>query len=144
MLTSFFTTLFCSTPQVLCCSISQDNQMIGSGSRDGTIRLWRLQQGTQICSFNVGVDIFSVQMSPDKRTIISLADRFGARKLIMLQIVHTKVKSRTGSRCTSPLVPQGSSRPTSPLTPNMYGSGSTTPQAYNNSQTSSHNYNYNY
>lgn len=63
-----------------------------SGSRDGTIRLWQLKTGKEICSFNAGVDVFYITMSHDKGTIVALGDKFGARKLIMLQVVRSKVK----------------------------------------------------
>ena len=63
-----------------------------SGSRDGTIRLWRLRNGQEICAFNAGVDVFYITMSRDKGTIVALGDKFGARKLIMLQVVRSKVK----------------------------------------------------
>lgn len=63
-----------------------------SGSRDGTIRLWQLRNGKEVCSFNAGVDVFYITMSHDKETIVALGDKFGARKLIMLQVVRTKVK----------------------------------------------------
>lgn len=68
-----------------------------SGSRDKTIRLWRLKSGSEICSFNAGVDIFHVTMSRDKSTIVALGDKLGARKLIMLQVVRTKVRRQISS-----------------------------------------------
>ena len=88
--------------QVWCCAVSADDDMLVSGSRDGSIRLWRLQTGQHVCSFNTGHDIFSLKMSRDKRTIVALGDREGVRKLIMLRVVVTKVRSRAGSRATSP------------------------------------------
>ena len=78
--------------QVWCCAISPDNEIVVSGSRDRTVRLWRLKSGTEICSFNAGVDVFHVAMSRDKSTIVGLGDKTGARKLIMLQVVRTKVR----------------------------------------------------
>ena len=77
--------------------------MVISGSRDGTIRLWRLNTGSQLCLFNTGVDIFSVKISADKRTLVALGDKYGARKIIMLRVVHTKTKSSGVSRATSPV-----------------------------------------
>ncbi|BFZ21895.1 hypothetical protein BsWGS_24934 [Bradybaena similaris] len=78
--------------EVWCATISSDNEIIVSGSRDGTIRLWQLRNGKEICSFNAGVDVFYITMSHDKETIVALGDKFGARKLIMLQVVRSKVK----------------------------------------------------
>ncbi|KAL8566603.1 hypothetical protein ACOMHN_054825 [Nucella lapillus] len=80
------------TDEVWCCTISSDNEIVVSGSRDRTIRLWKLKDGSPICSFNAGVDIFYVTMSRDKSTIVGLGDKFGARKLVMLQVVRTKVR----------------------------------------------------
>ena len=88
--------------QVWCCTISTDDDLLVSGSRDGSIRLWRLNTGQHVCSFNTGHDIFSLRMSGDKRTIVALGDRDSVRKLIMLRVVVTKVRSQAGSRATSP------------------------------------------
>ena len=99
--------------QVWCCTISNDNDIIVSGSRDGTLRLWRLATASPICVYNTGVDVFSARMSSNKRTIVALGDKYGARKLIMLRVVVTKTRSRAPSRATSPI--HGGSRPTSPL-----------------------------
>ncbi|KAL3854443.1 hypothetical protein ACJMK2_013712 [Sinanodonta woodiana] len=78
--------------EVWCASISPDNEIIVSGSNDGTIRLWRMKNGSEMCVFNTGIDIFQVTMSHDKGTIVALGDKYGARKLIMLQVVRTKIR----------------------------------------------------
>lgn len=80
-----------------CVAISPDNEIVVSGSRDGSIRLWRLKTGSEICAFSTGVDIFYVTMSHDKGTIVALGDKFGARKLIMLQVVRTKIRRQITS-----------------------------------------------
>ncbi|XP_052079469.1 uncharacterized protein LOC127717737 isoform X2 [Mytilus californianus] len=85
------------TDEVWCSAISVDNEIIVSGSKDGTIRLWRTKNGSEICAFNTGVDVFNVTMSQDKGTIVALGDKFGARKLIMLQVVRTKIRRQTTS-----------------------------------------------
>ncbi|XP_076459006.1 uncharacterized protein LOC143292527 isoform X2 [Babylonia areolata] len=90
-------TLSGHTDEVWCCAISPDSEIIVSGSRDKTIRLWRLKNGSEICNFNAGVDIFHVTMSRDKSTIVALGDKTGARKLIMLQVVRTKVRRQVSS-----------------------------------------------
>ncbi|KAH3752072.1 hypothetical protein DPMN_186682 [Dreissena polymorpha] len=64
---------------------------------DGTIRLWLAKNGTEMCVFNCGVDIFYVTMSLDKDTIVAIGDQFLARKLIMLQVVRTKIKKNVSS-----------------------------------------------
>jgi len=56
-----------------------------------------MKNGTEMCVFNCGVDIFNVNMSHDKGTIVALGDKFGARKLIMLQVVRTKIKKIVSS-----------------------------------------------
>ena len=96
--------------QVWCCTLSNDGELVVSGSRDRTIRLWRVSDGTQAAAINAGVDVFRVLLSNDQRTIVALADRLGARKLVMLRVVRTKVRSgSSGSRTTSPPPPSSSS-----------------------------------
>lgn len=90
-------TLSGHSDEVWCSSISPDNEIVVSGSSDGTIRLWRMKNGTEMCVFNCGVDIFFVTMSHDKGTIVALGDKYGARKLIMLQVVRTKIKKIVSS-----------------------------------------------
>ncbi|WAR10900.1 PKWA-like protein [Mya arenaria] len=80
------------TDEVWCTALSSDNEIAVSGSADGTIRLWHVKNGTETCVFNCGVDIFYVTMSRDKGTIVALGDKYGARKLIMLQVVRSKIK----------------------------------------------------
>ena len=95
---------FYSNIQVWCCAIANDNEIVISGSKDCTIRLWRLEDGAMIAAINTVVDVFKVLLSNNKKTVVALADKFGARKLIMLQVVRTMVRSATGSRATSPLL----------------------------------------
>jgi WD40 repeat protein len=72
--------------QVWCAAISSDHSLVVSGSRDGTIRLWRAKGGNQISGFHAGMDIFSVQISDDKTSIVALGDKYHSRKLIILQV----------------------------------------------------------
>lgn len=44
----------------------------------------------QVTSFNATMDIFHARFSKDKKTVVALGDKFGARKLIMLQIISQK------------------------------------------------------
>ena len=76
-----------------------------SGSRDNTIRLWRLENGSPVAAINAGVDVFKVLLSNNKKTVVALADKYAARKLIMLQVVRSKTKMTVGSRPTSPWTP---------------------------------------
>jgi WD40 repeat protein len=69
------------------CAISKDGELVVSGSRDRTIRLWRVVNGSLVCTFNCNVDVFQVQMTSDKRTIVALGDRDVSRMLIMLKVV---------------------------------------------------------
>ncbi|XP_033728353.1 uncharacterized protein LOC117317613 [Pecten maximus] len=85
-------TLTGHTDEVWCTAISQDGEIVVSGSRDGSIRLWRLEDGSEICAFSTGIDVFYVTMSHDRGTIVALGDKYSARKLIMLQVVHTKIR----------------------------------------------------
>jgi len=99
--------------QVWCCTISNDNELVASGSRDRTIRLWRSTDGHQVAAINAGVDVFRVLLSNNKQTVVALADKMAARKLIMLQIVRSKTKSVSdaASRATTPAA--------TPLTPSF-------------------------
>jgi len=84
--------------------MSNDGELVVSGSRDRTIRLWRLSDGTQAAAISASWDVFRVVLSNDQRTVVALADRLGARKLLMLRVVRTKVRSASGgSRVGSPL-----------------------------------------
>jgi WD40 repeat protein len=98
------------TDEVWCCTMSNDGELIATGSRDRTIRLWRSHDGAQVAAINAGVDVFRVLLSNNKKTVVALADKSGARKLIMLQIVRSKTKSSAGSRATSPLTMTSSPR----------------------------------
>ena len=63
--------------------------MAVSGSRDHTIRMWRVSDGSAVAAIDAGVDVFRVLISNNKKTVVALADKFGARKLIMLQVPVT-------------------------------------------------------
>jgi len=96
---------------VWCCTLSNDCELVVSGSRDRTIRLWRVRDGIQAAAINAGVDVFRVLLSNDQRTIVALADRLGARKLVMLRVLRSKMRTGSGgSRATSPLLSASSQR----------------------------------
>jgi len=81
--------------------------LVVSGSRDRTIRLWRVRDGTQAAAaLDAGVDVSRVVLSGDQRTVVALADRHGTHKLVMLRTVRAGggTTSSDGSRCTSPLL----------------------------------------
>jgi WD40 repeat protein len=86
--------------KVWCCAISNDNELVVSGSRDHTIRMWRMSDGAAVAAIDAGVDIFRVLISNNKKTVVALADKFAARKLVMLQVVRSKTKSISSSRST--------------------------------------------
>jgi len=88
--------------EVWCCAITSTQDLIISGSRDNTIRLWRCKDGTEVSSFNALMDIFSLKVSLDKRVIVALGDRDHSRKLIMLQVLHSRQpKQRSHQRTGS-------------------------------------------
>ena len=99
--------------QVWCCDLSSDNEIVVSGSKDGAIRLWRLQTGAPICVYNTGADVFKIKISSDSRTVVALGDKMESRKLLMLQVVRRKTRSQVPSRATSPYA-SDASRPISP------------------------------
>lgn len=83
-----------------CCTISNDNELVVSGSRDCTIRLWRTEDGQPMAAIDAGMDVFKVLLSNNKQTIVALADRAASRKLVMLKVVRNRIKG--SSRATSP------------------------------------------
>lgn len=85
-----------------------------SGSRDQTIRLWRLDSGMLVTSIFISADVFRVLLSNDKKTIAALADQGGARKMVMLQVVRTKTNRRMGSDAES------LNSPDSPFSPGLH------------------------
>ena len=50
--------------------------------------MWRVADGTAVAAIDAGVDVFRVLISNNKKTVVALADKFAARKLIMLQVVR--------------------------------------------------------
>ncbi|ESN91770.1 hypothetical protein HELRODRAFT_96420 [Helobdella robusta] len=75
--------------EVWCCTLSPDNELVGSGSKDGTIRLWKVSDGTSVAAIDAGMTVFKVLLSNNKKTVVALADKGGARKLIMLRVVRS-------------------------------------------------------
>ncbi|KAH3752069.1 hypothetical protein DPMN_186679 [Dreissena polymorpha] len=69
-----------------CTAISSDIEIVVFGSADGTIRFWHGDVRVQLRRGHL-----YVTMSRDKGTIVALGDKFLARKLIMLQVVRTKI-----------------------------------------------------
>ena len=54
-----------------------------------------------MAAIDAGVDVFRVLISNNKKTVVALADKFGARKLIMLQVVRRKTKTTSSSSSRS-------------------------------------------
>jgi len=63
--------------------------------------MWRVSDGTAVAAIDAGVDVFRVLISNNKKTVVALADKFAARKLIMLQVVRRKTKTSTSSSRTA-------------------------------------------
>jgi len=59
-----------------------------------------MSDGVAVAAIDAGVDIFKVLISNNKKTVVALADKFAARKLVMLQVVRSKTKSLASSRST--------------------------------------------
>jgi len=73
-----------------------------------------VRDGIQVAAISAGVDVFRVLLSNDQRTIVALADRYAARKLVMLSVMRGRVRTSSDgtSRATSPLVLSASSQRT--------------------------------
>ena len=63
--------------------------------------MWRVADGTAVAAIDAGVDVFRVLISNNKKTVVALADKFAARKLIMLQVVRRKTKTSTTTSTSS-------------------------------------------
>lgn len=96
--------------QVLSVAISLDSEVVVTGSWDGSIRVWRVRDGNQMCWFTSNIEILQVKISNDKRALVALGERSGHRKLIMLQVLRNRTRTTTnlrtaGSRINSSLSP---------------------------------------
>jgi len=58
--------------------------------------MWRVADGTAVAAIDAGVDVFRVLISNNKKTVVALADKYAARKLIMLQVVRRKTRTTSG------------------------------------------------
>lgn len=71
-------------------NISRDNDIVVSGSRDKTIRLWYLQSGSIACVLLTEVGIFNVKISDNKETIVAVGDKDNSKKLVLIRVVNAK------------------------------------------------------
>ena len=60
---------------IWCVAISPDSRYLLSGSRDESVRLWELQTGILLHTFDVGAEVRSVHFSPDGTRAIAGDDR---------------------------------------------------------------------
>jgi len=82
---------------------SVDRELLVSGSRDGSIRVWRVRDGSQLCWFTSNIAVLCARISDAKNVLVALGDKLGRRKLIMMQIVRAR------SRRTRPVGASASS-----------------------------------
>ncbi|VEL43145.1 unnamed protein product [Protopolystoma xenopodis] len=113
---------FSANLQVLSVAISRDNEVVVSGSWDGSIRVWRLRDGNQMCWFTSNIEILQVKISNDKRAIVALGERSEHRKLIMLQIVRNRTRTTTTTTLRS-----AGSRNLIPFSPHQMGPSPASP-----------------
>lgn len=98
--------------------VSCDSEMVVSGSWDGSIRVWRMKDGSQMCIFTSNIEVLQVKLSRDKRAIVGLGERNGHRKLIMMQIVRSRTCApAVYTRMASPGSGGGGLSPASPQAP---------------------------
>jgi WD40 repeat protein len=99
---------------VLSATISLYSEIVVSGSWDGSIRVWRIRDGSQMCWFTSNIEILNVKLSNDKHAIVALGERNNHRKLIMLQIVRNRTR-RTRQRMGPPGSPRSPPHSAHPL-----------------------------
>ncbi|MBX7245734.1 MAG: protein kinase [Candidatus Sumerlaeaceae bacterium] len=60
-----------ATSWLLCAAFNRAGKLAATGDNDGVIRLWELQSGKQIAEFQSTPQVYSVEFSPDDRTILA-------------------------------------------------------------------------
>lgn len=79
-------------------AISVDNELVVSGSYDGSIRVWKVpRSGAQLCWFTSNIEVFDVKLSANKEVLVALGERSEVRKLIMLKIVRNKQRKHSNA-----------------------------------------------
>ena len=75
---------FCS--KITCVSVS-NKDLVVTGSLDQTVCLWRLLDGSQVSSIQVGMSLVEVNIAKHNRTIVAIGERDGDQQLLMLKVV---------------------------------------------------------
>jgi hypothetical protein len=64
--------------------------LIVTGSSDQTVGLWRLQNGTQISTMMVGMNLIEVHMAKHNKTIVAIGEKDGEQQLLMLRVINVQ------------------------------------------------------
>ena len=56
--------------QITCLSVSSNDRLLASTSIDGTLKVWQLKNGEEICSFKLDTEISSCVFHPNKEVIV--------------------------------------------------------------------------
>lgn len=88
-----------------------DQEILVSGSRDGSIRLWRVRDGSQMCWFTSNIAVLCARITDPKNALVALGDKQGRRKLILMQIVRSKTR-RTRPLTTATTTSSSAHQPT--------------------------------
>ncbi|CAF1947203.1 unnamed protein product [Rotaria magnacalcarata] len=71
--------------EITCICVST-NQLVGTGSRDETICLWRMQTGQIASNMPVNMTPLDIHMAAHNRTIVAIGEKDNERQLLMLRI----------------------------------------------------------
>ena len=85
---------------MLSLQFSLDQEILVSGSRDGSIRLWRVRDGSQMCWFTSNIAVLCARITDPKNALVALGDKQGRRKLILMQIVRFP-RADAQTKCSS-------------------------------------------
>ncbi len=61
-----------------------------TGSTDQTVGLWRLNNGNQISTMTVNMNLIEVQMAKHNKTIVAIGEKDGEQQLLMLRVINVQ------------------------------------------------------
>jgi WD40 repeat protein len=62
--------------------------LVVSGSRDGSIRLWKFETGDVLSKFMVHIDVFDIRITKNNERIVARGDKSLTGKLFIFEILN--------------------------------------------------------